>query len=219
MSTATVTPLGHSGVRLDKAGLALVIDPGAFSDRSGLETAGAVLVSHEHPDHLDLDRLREAMDDSQTLAVWGPPDVAARLVQAGAPEGRVHAVAAGDRFTAAGFSVEALGEGHAVVYPGLPGVQNRAYLIDGAVLHPGDSLDNLPASAVEVLLLPVSAPWLKLAEAIDYLRAVRPARAVPIHDAILSDAGKQLVDRVVGSLAGDIGYQRLAAGEPFAYGS
>jgi hypothetical protein len=42
---------------------------------------------------------------------------------------------------------------------------------------------------------------------------------VPIHDAILSDAGKALVDRVVGSLAGSVEYRRLAAGESISLAS
>jgi len=47
------TKLGHSCVRLDKDGAVLVIDPGTFSDAAGaLDGATAVMVTHEHPDHL-----------------------------------------------------------------------------------------------------------------------------------------------------------------------
>lgn len=69
-----------------------------------------------------------------------------------------------------------------------------------------------------MLFLPVSAPWLKLAELIHYLRAASPALAVPIHDAILSDAGRALVDRLLGTLAGSIDYRRLAPGESVSLG-
>ncbi len=37
-----------------------------------------------------------------------------------------------------------------------------------------------------MLLLPTGAPWLKLSEAVDYLRAVAPRTAVPIHEAVLA---------------------------------
>jgi hypothetical protein len=37
-----------------------------------------------------------------------------------------------------------------------------------------------------VLLLPTGAPWLKVSEAVDYLRAVAPRTAVPIHEAVLA---------------------------------
>ena len=37
-----------------------------------------------------------------------------------------------------------------------------------------------------MLGLPTGAPWLKLSEAVDFLRAVAPRTAVPIHEAVLS---------------------------------
>jgi L-ascorbate metabolism protein UlaG (beta-lactamase superfamily) len=39
---------------------------------------------------------------------------------------------------------------------------------------------------VDVLGLPTGAPWLKLSEAIDFLRVVKPRLAVPIHEAVLA---------------------------------
>jgi L-ascorbate metabolism protein UlaG (beta-lactamase superfamily) len=56
------TKLGHSCVRLEKDGAVLVIDPGTFSDASAaLEGATALLVTHEHPDHLDADAVTAAL--------------------------------------------------------------------------------------------------------------------------------------------------------------
>jgi L-ascorbate metabolism protein UlaG (beta-lactamase superfamily) len=43
----------------------------------------------------------------------------------------------------------------------------------------------VPDAPVNVLCLPTAAPWLKAAEAVDYLRSVRPRVAVPIHEAML----------------------------------
>ena len=37
-----------------------------------------------------------------------------------------------------------------------------------------------------MLFLPTGAPWLKASEAVDYLRAVAPRTAVPIHEAVLA---------------------------------
>ncbi len=105
-------------------------------------------------------------------------------------------VAPGQEFTAAGFGVQVLGGTHAVIHPALPEVANAAYLIDGVVLHPGDSFTPRPEGVqVQVLALPIRAPWLKLAEAAQYVAQVAPATVVPIHDAILSDAGKMLTDK------------------------
>jgi L-ascorbate metabolism protein UlaG (beta-lactamase superfamily) len=89
-------------------------------------------------------------------------------------------------------------------------VLNVGYLINGLVFHPGDSF-TLPERPVDVLLLPVTAPWSKIAEVIDFARAVKPRLAVPIHDAILSDIGLGLVDRLLGDQGPGIGaaYRRL----------
>lgn len=54
-----LTKLGHACVRLEKNGRALVIDPGALTPQDdALAGVEAVLVTHEHADHLDPDRLR-----------------------------------------------------------------------------------------------------------------------------------------------------------------
>jgi L-ascorbate metabolism protein UlaG (beta-lactamase superfamily) len=96
----------------------------------------------------------------------------------------------------AGARVEVLGGDHAMIYPDIPVISNNAYLVDGTHLHPGDSFTP-PSTQVEVLFVPTSAPWLKIAEAIDYLRAVAPRTAVPIHQAVLSAPGQQLHYRLL----------------------
>ena len=213
-----ITTWGHACVCFERDGRRLVIDPGTFSDLSVLTDAHAVLITHEHADHVDAGRLVAALGARPAMEIWAPADVVRQLIDAGAPEARLHAAADGDTFTAAGFAVRAVGQWHALIHPDIPRVANVAYLVEGAALHPGDSFTAPPAGAnVELLFLPVSAPWMKLAEAIDYLRSVGPRVAVPIHDAILSDAGRALTDRVVGALAGATEYRRRSPGETFTF--
>lgn len=205
---------GHACVQLERDGRLLVVDPGSFSDRRVVDTADAVLVTHEHQDHVMIDELAQTLAGRPELAVWAPESVSDQLVTAGAPPARVHSVVAGERFAAAGFDVQVLGEVHEVVHRDVPVVANRAYLINGTVLHPGDSFTFPRAGQhVRVLLVPVSGPWLRLGEAIDFVRAVGPGVVVPIHDALLSTVGNALVDRLVSGLGGAGEYRRLAVGE------
>ncbi len=216
--TLTLTHGGHACVRLERDGRRLVLDPGAFSDLSVLDDADAVLLTHDHPDHVAPAELVAALSARPGLEVWAPGPLVDRLTEEGAPGERLHAVADGDRFTAAGFDVRVTGERHAVIHPDLPGLANVAYLVAGAVLHPGDAFTPPPPGAeVDLLLVPVAGPWMKLSEAVDYVRAVGPRIAVPIHDAILSEPGRALADRLVGGLGGAPELRRLAPGEQLAY--
>jgi L-ascorbate metabolism protein UlaG (beta-lactamase superfamily) len=206
-----LTHLGHACVRLEEGGRTLVIDPGGFSAPDALDGADAVLVTHEHPDHVVPMRLAEAATANPDLRVWTNEGVAAHLAKI---TELVMVVAHGDTFTAAGFEVAVVGERHAVIHPDLPGVPNTGYLVGGEVFHPGDAF-TVPDVPVGTLLIPAAAPWSKVSEVVEYARAVNAPRSFPIHDAILSDAGRGLVDAFLSGqrIPVPAGYQRLAPGE------
>jgi L-ascorbate metabolism protein UlaG (beta-lactamase superfamily) len=216
-----LTLLGHACVRLDSGGSRLVIDPGVFSATDALEGADVVLVTHEHVDHVVPDRLRAALAEHPDLQVWAPEGVVATIVAGDdAVAGRVHPATSGDHVDVAGFAVDVVGGKHAVIHPDIPQAANVGYVVDGVVLHPGDSF-TLPGREVEVILVPVAGPWMKVAEAIDYLRAAPARRAIPIHDAIYADGGKALVDRLLGPQGPGTGgteYARLQPGETVSVG-
>ncbi|MFG1945048.1 MBL fold metallo-hydrolase [Nonomuraea sp. NPDC048826] len=182
-----LTKYGHACVRLEKDGKVLVVDPGTFTRDPVLDGADAVLITHQHPDHLDVDRLAAASPD---LEVWTCEAVAAELADLPL---KVNVVRHGDDFQAAGFQVDVFGEWHWKNHPDLAIVQNVGFMLDGGLFYPGDAL-TVPDAEVETLLVPTNAPWLKLVEMVEYLRTVRPARAFSTHDGLLNDIGLSLVD-------------------------
>ncbi|MFE0098965.1 MBL fold metallo-hydrolase [Streptomyces sp. NPDC059009] len=205
-----LTKKSHACVRLEKDGRTLVIDPGTFSEEDAAVGADAILVTHEHIDHFNEDRLRAGLEANPGAEIWTLRSVADQI--SAAFPGRVHTVGHGDTFEAAGFDVQVHGELHAVIHPDIPRITNVGYLIDGgAVFHPGDAL-TVPDHAVETLMLPVMAPWNKIAEVIDYVREVKPARAYDIHDALLTDLARPIYDSQIGALGGTE-HLRLTPGE------
>ena len=201
-----LTKYGHACVRLDNEGGSVVLDPGVYSPDVDLDGVTDVLVTHEHADHLDADRLAPLVGDG--LRLHTSTSVAEQLRADHGVD--VHAVAPGESFDVAGLQVRVVGGEHAEIYDGLPGCANVGFVLRG-VYHPGDSV-HVPDVVVTTLLLPVRAPWLKLAEGLDYVRAGAPGRAFPVHDAMLSEIGAAGVDRWV-ELKGGSDYRRLAPGE------
>ncbi|MEU4409619.1 MBL fold metallo-hydrolase [Streptosporangium sp. NPDC023963] len=185
-----LTKFGHACVRLEKDGSALVIDPGSFSEESALDGARAVLITHEHFDHVDADRLRRAAEADPSLRIWTNEGVAATLTDVPA---EIQVVRHGDTFDTAGFGVRVVGEWHAPNHPDLPIVRNVGFLVDEEVFYPGDAFTP-PGVEVPTLMVPTNAPWMKASEMVEYLRQVRPARAFSTHDGLLNDIGLRLVD-------------------------
>lgn len=198
---STLTKFSHSCVRFDDGDRSLVIDPGVFSEvDAALDGAGGVLITHEHPDHINVDAVRAAAKADPRLRIWAPPNLAAALELG---EQSV-AVAPGETFEAAGFGIEVFGGQHALIHPTVPVVQNNCYLVDDAVYHPGDSYV-VPTEPVRLLLLPLNAPWAKLAETVDFAVSVRAPRAIQIHDALINAAGFGLYEANVTRIAGQHG--------------
>ncbi|MFD0020713.1 MBL fold metallo-hydrolase [Streptomyces sp. NPDC058382] len=205
----TLTKKVHSCIRLEKAGRTLVIDPGGFAEQDATVGAEAILVTHEHPDHFNEERLRAGLEANPAAEVWTLRSVADQV--GAAFPGRVHTVGHGDTFTAAGFDVQVHGELHAVIHPDIPRITNIGFLVDESLFHPGDAF-TVPDRPVDTLMLPVMAPWNKISEVIDYVREVAPRRAIDIHDALLTDLARPIYDAQIGGLGGT-DHGRLAPGD------
>jgi L-ascorbate metabolism protein UlaG (beta-lactamase superfamily) len=199
-----LTKFAHACVRLEKDGKILLVDPGTFSEDAAFERADAILVTHEHPDHLDVERIAKL-----DAPVYTNAGVAAQLAELG---DRVSVVADGQSFDAAGFAVRAYGKDHAIILPelGVP-CENVGYLIEDAVYHPGDSFTQ-PDRQVHTNLVPISGPWFSLPPAIEYARAIASEQTIGIHDALLSPIGLGMMKRWLGERGGRP-YLALTPGE------
>ena len=188
-----LTKFGHSCVRLEKDGARLIIDPGVWAGPDALDAANAVLITHEHVDHVDDEAVRAALAADAGLRLWASETVASRYAEFG---DRVRAVHHGDAFTAVGFDVHVYGSDHAVLDTAIPIVPNTGFAVGGQVFHPGDSF-TVPDDKIPTLLLPVSGPWLKFSDVAGYLRAFAPERAYWIHDALLNSKGSNLMTNLL----------------------
>jgi len=203
-----VTKFEHSCVRVERDGAVLVIDPGPWTSPAALDGVDAVLITHEHFDHLDVDRLADALAKRPAVTVHANAAVVSKL---DALRGAAHTVASGDSFDAAGFGVKAYGGLHAMVHSEITRVPNLGFLVDDSLYHPGDSFDVPEGAHVDTLFVPVSGPWLKLSESVDFIRAIRPRRAYALHDGLHNEVGHMVVDGNLDQLA-QCEYARLDPG-------
>jgi len=177
-----IQKFGHSCLLVSSGDARILIDPGTFSTGyDDLDGLTAVLVTHQHPDHVDVEALPGLLERNPQARLFTDVGTAQTLRDGHG----IHAAiaTAGDTYDV-GAQVEVVGDLHAEIHPDLPRVPNVGYVVEGRLLHPGDAL-SVTDREVEVLALPTMAPWMRMAEAIEFLRAVRPRVAVPIHEALL----------------------------------
>ncbi len=174
---------GHACLLVDDGDGRVLIDPGTYS--TGLEELtglSGILITHQHPDHVDIARLPRLLQANPDASLHCDEGTVQHLADRDIAAGVVHD---SDELNL-GIHIRVVGHEHAVVHPDVPRVPNVGYLVAGRLFHPGDALTSPSAEGIEVLALPTAAPWLKVAEAVDYMRRVQPRIAIPIHDAMLA---------------------------------
>lgn len=215
-----ITSRGHSCLELSTVDGSLLLDPGSFSQLDGAFTGkSAVLITHQHADHADPLELAKALAANPVLEAYAPAGLAAtlRTELPAAVRSQIRAVRAGADFVVGGIRVRTFGGTHATIHHSIDLVENIGYLIGDAavgqpqIFHPGDSYQVPVGVRPEVLLLPIMAPWGKMAEAADFAVACDANIWVPIHDGLLNERGLALFDRQLAAIAARFGshYQRL----------
>ena len=162
----------------------IAIDPGTFvTARHELTELGpldAVLYTHRHADHLDIEVVDSLREGGAEL--FGNADVVALL-----GEDRCTLVEAGRPFTAAGIEVAPHDLPHVVMVDGSPGPPNTGFLLEDTLFHPGDGIE-LTGLTAPVAAVPIAGPSISFHDAYRFVRQLGAQRIVPVHyDAFVAD--------------------------------
>lgn len=184
-----VTKYVHSCLLIEIDRVSILTDLGSWNTEvPDVSDLSAILITHEHADHFEIDKLKIVLEKNPEAKVITHAAVGSKLDEAGVT---YIAVEPGQSVDVSGISIESYGTDHAIIYGDASPCRNTGYLIAEKLFIPGDALHDVPPKPVEILALPTGGPWLKISEAIDYGRAVKPKVAFPIHDAMYTDAYKQ----------------------------
>lgn len=183
-----ITKIGHCCLVIEMNGKRILTDPGAFTEAQNEErNIDMVLITHEHMDHLHTDSLKTVLAHNPEAIVVCNSAVGKLLVD----ENIEHTVLEGQGVAEiAGVPLAAYDGEHVEIFQEVGKVQNTGYFIADHLFYPGDAYTE-PGREVPVMALPVAGPWCKVSEAIEYALAVKPKTAFPVHDAVLSEGGKQ----------------------------
>lgn len=182
-----ITRFGHAAVLVEVADTRILIDPGVFSpdETFALEGLDAIIVTHQHVDHIDQNRAPALLTLNPEAVLLCDPETAATL-----DFGSWQPNADGLQTTVKGVTVHGVGARHAVILPDIPRIANVGVLLtadgESSLFHPGDTYEYVP-DGVDVLALPLSAPWGKISETLEFAQRIAPTVLFPIHDRTIAE--------------------------------
>lgn len=160
----------------------VMTDPGGFTCSSHTQerNVNAILITHEHGDHVHTDSLKELLLHNPQAQVFTNVSTGVLLEQAGIK----YEIFSNNEMIIGEIRVRGMQTEHAPIFEDITNVENTALWFDERFLYPGDAW-YVPEEKVELLALPIVAPWAKTSEVINYARAVAPKKCFPVHDALL----------------------------------
>ncbi|PID32902.1 MBL fold metallo-hydrolase [Candidatus Saccharibacteria bacterium] len=198
-SELKITKFIHACFSVDLEDQSLVVDPVVLTtDFVMPKNVVGVIITHQHADHIDKNLINDIVRQNPGVTIYTIDDV-----ETGHPD-QTEFVSAGRTIEVGPFGLEFFGGAHRPIHKDWPICKNLGVMINDEIYYPGDSL-TLPERPVKILALPIAAPWLKTAEAMDFLMEIKPKKAFATHDAVLSPAGKQFVDNWINMAAEKVG--------------
>lgn len=174
-----VTKLGHCCLIIEIDGVRFLTDPGNYTTaQNEAVDIDAVVISHEHTDHLHIESLKTVLQNNPGAQVICNQSVGNMLEK----EGIVYTkVADTESIEVKGVKLSGHGLKHHLIFRDYEQVENTSYFFGEKLYYPGDAFHN-PGFPIDILAFPVTAPWCTVAEAVDYVLEVKPRVAFPVHD-------------------------------------
>lgn len=204
-----ITKLEHSGMIFEKNGKKIVCDPVEFkAELPEMTNVVAVIITHKHGDHLQLEKLEGILANNPEAKVFMTQDNEVEI-----EPGRLEKLPDGAIWQLGDFELRFFGENHAAIVPGTVPCENLGVVIDERIVNPGDSFD-IPEmeNALEVLLVPSAAPWCKVTEGMEYIKAMKPKVVIPVHNAVLSELGNGFNNNWLKMACDEVGAELKALG-------
>lgn len=177
-----ITKLGHCCLLIEHNNKRILTDPGAWSTAQNQVTnIDIILITHEHPDHLHIESLQAILQNNPSVKIITNTAVGKILSEKNIT---FTLLEHGQTITHENILIEAFGNAHEEIYEQFGMVQNTGYFIDNKFFYPGDAFTK-PGKPVEILALPIVAPWMNFKTSMKYAIEIKPKIAFPVHDGAL----------------------------------
>lgn len=195
-----LTKYGHACVVIENdEGNKLVIDAGEWTELpADLSGIVAVVCTHVHGDHTSAANVQKIVDtnpevvlyaNSESMEVLADVDCKKVVVESNVVE------------QVSSFELSFYIKEHAIIWQKSP-CGNFAVKVNDFFYYPGDSVYVID-EPVEIAGVPVSAPWLKMSEAIQFVYDVKASKVMPTHNGILNDNGHMVVRSWLNNIIAD----------------